>query len=96
MGGFDSNPLLGLLTSCVHHIIELINMLATQASTDHFNPAPHEHRTHLATNMTATTETLVEADHVAPKLNEDDSFVQDLLRDGVSCEIDPSRRSLHW
>jgi len=54
-------------------------MLATHPPTDHFNPAPHEYRTQ-------PIETLVEADHVAPKLNEDDSFVQDLLRDGVSHE----------
>jgi hypothetical protein len=65
-------------------------MLATQTLVDHFNPAPHGHRTHLAADTITTTEILVEADHVAPKLNEDDSFVQDLLRDGVSWSPGPS------
>jgi hypothetical protein len=59
-------------------------MLATQPPTDHFNPAPHQQRVLPSADTRGAIETLVEADHAAPKLNEEDPFVQDLLRDGVS------------
>jgi hypothetical protein len=73
-------------------------MLATQSPADHFDLTRHQqHHDSGPVNKTSSSiETLVEADHPAPHLNEDDPFVKDILRDGVSHELVPEAASVCW